>query len=101
MRDYSQPFSDFWIHAQGKRWKTPQNLVYLKMKIPSYRAFREFIIQCDDACVWCGVAENFVADHIVSRRNGGIHHSSNLQTLCAPCNARKAELVDAKRGIHG
>jgi 5-methylcytosine-specific restriction endonuclease McrA len=31
-----------------------------------------------------------VIDHIVSIRGGGSHHPANLQTLCDPCNARKA-----------
>lgn len=40
-------------------------------------------------------------DHIVSRRNGGSHHPSNLQALCDPCNSAKVGLVDRfgpKRG---
>lgn len=34
-------------------------------------------------------------DHVLSQRNGGTHHPSNLQTLCNSCNARKSALVDS------
>lgn len=46
-----------------------------------------------------GATEDLVADHVVSRRNGGSHHPDNLQALCQRCNARKAALVDAHGGV--
>jgi 5-methylcytosine-specific restriction endonuclease McrA len=42
-----------------------------------------------------------VADHVISRRNGGSHHPDNMQCLCNSCNSRKANLIDAKGNKHG
>lgn len=45
------------------------------------------------SCVYCGrgILDNVLLtlDHVVSRQNGGTHHSSNLVTCCMGCNGRK------------
>lgn len=88
---------DYWTDHHGAAWIEPQIKGRLKMRIPSHAALREFVIHRDGRrCKQCGAATNLIADHIVSRRNGGRHHPSNMQCLCQPCNARKAGLVDAK-----
>lgn len=88
-----------WTDDAGREWRVPEIRGRLKSRIPSHRALREFVIRRDGgACRTCGSTERLVADHIVSRRNGGTHHPTNLQCLCDPCNARKAGLVDA-RGV--
>lgn len=87
----------FWKDDAGRAWRVPEIKGRLKSRVPSHRALREFVIRRDgNACRECGSTEHLVADHIVSRRNGGSHHPSNMQCLCDPCNARKAGLVDAK-----
>ena len=46
--------------------------------------------------MWCGSDKDLVADHIVSRKNGGEHHPNNLQAMCQSCNSKKSGLVDSK-----
>lgn len=41
------------------------------------------------ACLCCGSIEEPTQDHIVPLARGGLHHPSNLQPLCRPCNERK------------
>ena len=92
-----------WTDLKGVEWRVPQIKGRLKSSIPLHRRLREFVIERDDRkCRWCGISESdagpsgLVADHIVSRRNGGTHHPDNLQALCQPCNSRKVGLVDAR-----
>jgi 5-methylcytosine-specific restriction endonuclease McrA len=110
--------SDVWTDHEGRPWKVPTTKKRLKFsKVRSHAALRAFVFQRDAfTCAKCGVKpvvipEVFtgettvslpgkhwclVMDHIVSRRNGGPHHPSNLQTMCDSCNAQKVGLVDAK-----
>jgi 5-methylcytosine-specific restriction endonuclease McrA len=85
-----------WTDHNGRFWKTPTILGRLKMRVPCHSALRDFVIRRDCVCKWCGAKENLIADHIVSRRNGGSHHPDNLQALCQPCNSRKVSLIDKK-----
>lgn len=98
MRDYgnSAVTSVTWTDHRGNTWKVPQILGRLKPgKCPGHAALREFIIYRDGGkCVRCGATHELVADHILSRRNGGTHHPSNLQCLCSSCNARKSSCED-------
>lgn len=41
-------------------------------------------------CAACGSLENQSIDHIVPVSRGGRHTVGNLQTLCLPCNVKKA-----------
>jgi 5-methylcytosine-specific restriction endonuclease McrA len=94
-RDYSRVMSSFWIDDDGAVRKVPTIRGRLKCgKCPGHAALRAFIIRRDRSCRQCGAASDLVADHIVSRRNGGSHHPDNLQALCQSCNSRKANLVD-------
>ena len=84
-----------WTDHLGRVWKVPQIKGRLKFKIPCHAALREFVIFRDNGkCVRCGSDDRLVADHIISRRNGGEHHPDNLQTLCATCNTRKVSTED-------
>ena len=96
MREYAKLEQMFWTDASGRIWKVPLIIGRLKHgKCPGHAALRKFVIERDgSACVRCGSTSNLVADHIVSRRNGGSHHPSNLQCLCDSCNARKANTED-------
>jgi len=87
-----------WTDHFGRTWKVPQIKGRLKCgKSSGHRALREYVIYRDGSrCRTCGATEDLVADHIVSRRNGGSHHPDNLQCLCQSCNSSKAGLVDAK-----
>jgi 5-methylcytosine-specific restriction endonuclease McrA len=89
-----------WTDHLGRTWKVPQIKGRLKPgKCAGHAALRDFVIHRDGgACKSCGTTHRLVADHIVSRRNGGTHHPKNLQCLCDGCNARKANLVDRKAG---
>ncbi|WP_395119660.1 HNH endonuclease [Rhodanobacter sp. FW102-FHT14D06] len=91
---------DYWTDHHGKRWVVPQILGRLKPgKCPGHAALREFVIHRDSGkCRDCGSTDvrRLVADHILSRRNGGSHHPDNLQCLCQSCNARKSVLVDRR-----
>ncbi len=89
-----------WTDHFGRTWKVPQIIGRLKCgKIPGHRALRDFVIwRAAGICELCGIADATVADHKLSRRNGGTHHPDNLQASCESCNARKASIVDAKGG---
>ena len=113
MRDYANAVRSFltrgpglraadapptWVDAAGRRWRTPTIRGRLKPgQVPAHRALREFVLLLDGhACVRCGRRDRLVADHILSRRNGGAHHPLNLQALCEPCNASKVGLLDVR-----
>lgn len=87
-----------WTDDLGREWRVPQILGRLKMRCPGHLALREFVIRRDGACKWCGATSDLVADHIVSRRNGGQHHPDNMQALCQSCNSRKVGLIDRHGG---
>ena len=97
LEGYSYPRQlRFFTDHLGRSWKIPECNGRLKMSIPSHRALRSFILARDGSCKQCGRNEDLVADHIISRRNGGDHHPDNLQALCQSCNSRKSGLIDAK-----
>ena len=99
MRDYAKVAPKFWTDHLGQQWLEPQIRGRLKMCIPAHAALRAYVIHRDGhACVRCGATSNLIADHIVSRRNGGRHHPENMQCLCQPCNARKANKEDKRHG---
>jgi 5-methylcytosine-specific restriction endonuclease McrA len=101
MRDYAKIAPQFWTDHLGREWKEPTIVGRLKMRIPSHRALRDFVIHRGDRkCAKCSSCVRLVADHVVSRRNGGRHHPSNMQCLCGSCNSRKASVVDAKAVPH-
>ena len=87
-----------WTDHEGRTWQTPQIIGRLKPgKCPGHAALRASVIQRDGGkCCWCGSTASLVADHIISRRNGGAHHPNNLRALCDSCNAAKAGLVDTR-----
>ncbi|WP_208301101.1 HNH endonuclease [Comamonas sp. JUb58] len=86
---------DYWIDHHGKPWIEPKILGRLKMRIPAHAALRAFVIHRDGSkCRRCSATTDLIADHIISRRNGGRHHPSNMQCLCQLCNARKSVLED-------
>lgn len=95
-----KPDDPFWTDSDGTVRLVPRILGRLKPgKCPGHAALRAFVIRRDGGrCRWCGNRDplQLVADHVVSRRNGGSHHPSNLQALCQSCNARKAGLVDRR-----
>lgn len=102
MRDYAKVLPSFWTDFDGVTRAVPQIKGRLKCsKVPGHFALREFVLRRDGyTCINCGETNRsqLVADHIVSRRNGGSHHPENLQCLCHSCNSRKAGLIDAKGG---
>lgn len=106
-----------WTDHHGVAWREPTTAgPLLFYKVPSHTALRAFVFVRDGfACAHCRTVvveatagydgrrslrtanDSFlVVDHIVSRRNGGRHHPSNMQALCDRCNARKSSLVDSK-----
>ena len=101
MQHYGAGSPRLWTDDCGRLWIEPQIKGRLKSRIPAHRALREYVIRRDGGkCQACGSTERLVADHIVSRRNGGRHHPSNMQCLCDSCNARKAVLTDLRDGGH-
>ena len=89
---------NLWTDHKGRTWKVPQIIGRLKPgKCAGHAALREFVIDRDGGkCKRWGSTEDLIADHILSRRNGGSHHPNNLQCLCHSCNARKAGLEDRR-----
>lgn len=94
MRDGTKDGQLFWTDDLGRTWKTPTIRGRLKTRIPSHRALIQFVLRRDGKCMHCGATADLVADHIVSRRNGGAHHPDNLQALCQRCNSIKANTID-------
>lgn len=96
MRDYYP----YWVDDRGVWWPVPRIRGRLKPgKIPLHRRLRAYVLRRDGhRCRECGCDDRakLVADHILSRRNGGPHHPDNLRALCDSCNARKAALVDRR-----
>uniref|UniRef100_A0A6H1ZEI5 Putative homing endonuclease n=1 Tax=viral metagenome TaxID=1070528 RepID=A0A6H1ZEI5_9ZZZZ len=45
----------------------------------------------DNQCLACGKAGELTIDHIVPLSRGGVHDGSNIQPLCASCNAKKGK----------
>jgi 5-methylcytosine-specific restriction endonuclease McrA len=92
-----------WTDHLGREWAEPQIKGRLKMRIPSHRALREFVVaRAGGKCQTCGTDCDLIADHILSRRNGGRHHPDNMQCLCQSCNSRKVGEVDVKqRPVNG
>ena len=95
MREYAKLAPTFTDHV-GRVWKVPEIKGRLKPgKCPGHAALREFVIHRDGGrCKQCRSTEQLVADHVISRRNGGSHHPNNLQCLCDSCNARKSNFED-------
>ncbi len=88
-----------WVDGAGRIWKTLTILGRIKYRYPAAHALRDFVFVRDrGACVSCADTNpiELVLDHIISRRNGGSHHPSNLQTLCRSCNSSKVSVVDKK-----
>lgn len=44
-------------------------------------------------CLHCGTIENLTLDHIIPLSKGGSGKIDNLQTLCQPCNLKKADKI--------
>jgi 5-methylcytosine-specific restriction endonuclease McrA len=44
-------------------------------------------------CLQCGRTWGLTLDHIIPRSRGGTNRQNNLQTLCHPCNQRKADTL--------
>lgn len=123
MCDYIKVQNTFWTDHAGVARPVSRMKKLCFTKLPSHAALRAFVYVRDRfSCKWCGVTATaidgydgktnvatglrstegwdiwFVVDHVVSRRNGGSNHPSNLQMLCDPCNSAKSGLVDAKVG---
>lgn len=92
----------FWTDDSGRTWKVPTIIGRMKPgKLQGHWALRDFVVRrAGERCECCDSPGDMymplIADHIISRRNGGAHHPDNLQCLCQPCNSAKAGLVDAK-----
>lgn len=82
-------------HPNGNHLKgTNRNRTIRKRIKPSQRA--RIFARDGHRCRTCGdsgTEDNpLTIDHIVSITRGGTNNDTNLQTLCATCNRRKAEL---------
>lgn len=71
------------LHLERREIPTPRR------GIPE--AVRERIYARDNhRCLSCGSEENLTVDHVIPLDVGGRHAEDNFQTLCGPCNSRKA-----------
>nr|AFH75163.1 putative Stress protein [Streptomyces sp. W75] len=55
----------------------------------SNRVRLEVLERDGNRCLTCGTREDLTMDHVVPVSRGGSDTTSNLQTLCRPCNSRK------------
>jgi 5-methylcytosine-specific restriction endonuclease McrA len=51
--------------------------------------WRELLELLGSACLKCKTETKPTQDHIIPLSKGGMHHPTNLQPLCRPCNERK------------
>ena len=91
-----------WHDDAGVIWRAPTCSGRLKPAVHhAHAALIDFVIRRDGsrciACGWMG-RTRLVADHIISRRDGGAHHPDNLQSACDSCNAAKVGMVDVPQG---
>ena len=56
-----------------------------------HRLRKEVLCRDGNRCVRCGSVERLEVDHILNVAQGGTHHPSNLQTLCAGCHREKSQ----------
>jgi 5-methylcytosine-specific restriction endonuclease McrA len=55
---------------------------------------RDFIYNRDgNKCLCCGSKENLTIDHVIPTVRGGENNRKNYQTLCKPCNMKKASRI--------
>lgn len=116
MRDYGKAIQSTWTDHHGKTWPVDSSVGPLKFYLPSHAALRSFVFFRDQyGCRRCstkaisvpvdydgklaldtdkrmasGMYDILVVDHIITRRAGGGHHHTNLQTLCETCNKHKS-----------
>jgi 5-methylcytosine-specific restriction endonuclease McrA len=64
----------------------------------AWRRLRAQVLQRDPICVRCRRHEATVADHIITRRNGGADSLDNLRGLCQPCHAGETNRFDGGWG---
>lgn len=57
--------------------------------VMSYKLRWEILKRDDFKCVICGTNDRLEIDHIIAVSQGGKTTTSNLQTLCFPCNRGK------------
>lgn len=55
----------------------------------SVQEWRDVLSILGQHCLCCGSRASITQDHIVPLSRGGMHHPTNLQPLCRPCNERK------------
>ena len=68
---------------------------------PEWRALRLAVLTRDRfLCTGCGGRAN-IADHIVSRRNGGSDDMANLRAMCVACDNAVKERSDGSRRGRG
>ena len=97
MREYSKIAPQFWIDADGTKVPVLKSKK-LRFSKPGAAQLLRFVVNRDGGkCVICGASDDLVVDHIVSIRNGGSNHPTNLRLLCCSCNARKVGLFDARK----
>lgn len=61
----------------------------LKRTFPLSSSRRKFVLQRDNACVWCGSLDRLEVDHIVRYIDGGGNDADNLRALCHDCHASR------------
>lgn len=49
-------------------------------------------LRLPQACCYCGSREHLAADHLISRKNGGLDVGDNLIWACRSCNSSKGPL---------
>ena len=52
-------------------------------------------------CVECGDLKDIECDHIVPRHRGGLDVSTNMQSLCKNCHAKKTAQENRSRSAGG
>ena len=64
----------------------------LKISASDYRELANIL---GEICQRCGDHEQLQWDHVLPLSKGGLHHPTNIQRLCRPCNEKKqASCVD-------
>ena len=88
-----------WYHQYTLRIRADERALAPTRRIRfSEQERRPISVRQNNLCMYCGVTlnkNNRQIDHIYPVEFGGPNEDSNLQALCAPCNARKGVQTDA------
>lgn len=76
--------------AQRAMCQDSPHLLFVTVRQAIPTKIRQFVLDRDDKkCVYCGMGEDIVIDHVVPVILGGGNNVENLVAACSTCNSSK------------